>query len=87
MLFFQRHNKKTTSAILTGNRKPYGLSNGAIFNDLERRETQISRSRHHLTMNAVVRPRERFDPPPNVLRGYSRDLHRTDEKICGYPLP
>jgi len=29
----------------------YGLSNGAIFNDLERPLTWFSRSRHSLTVN------------------------------------
>ena len=29
----------------------YGLSNRAIFNDLERPKTQISRSGHSLTLN------------------------------------
>ena len=29
----------------------YGLSNGAIFNDLERSLTCFSRSRHSLTLN------------------------------------
>jgi len=29
----------------------YGLSNGAIFNDLERPLTCFSRSRHSLTLN------------------------------------
>jgi len=29
----------------------YGLSNGDIFNDLERPQTQISRSGHSLTLN------------------------------------
>ena len=29
----------------------YGLSNGAIFNDLERPLTWLSRSRYSLTMN------------------------------------
>jgi len=29
----------------------YGLSNGAIFNDLERLLTWFSRSRHSLTLN------------------------------------
>ena len=29
----------------------YGLSNGAIFNDLERPLTWFSRSRHSLTLN------------------------------------
>jgi len=29
----------------------YGLSNGAIFNDLERPLTWLSRSRHSLTLN------------------------------------
>ena len=29
----------------------HGLSNGAIFNNLERPETQISRSGHSLTLN------------------------------------
>ena len=29
----------------------YGLSNGAIFNDLEPLQTQISRSHHYLTLN------------------------------------
>jgi len=29
----------------------YGLSSSAILNDLERRQTQITRSRHYLTMN------------------------------------
>ena len=29
----------------------YGLSNGAIFNDLEGLQTQISRSGHSLTLN------------------------------------
>ena len=28
-----------------------GLSNGAIFNDLERPKNQISRSRHYLLLN------------------------------------
>jgi len=30
---------------------PYGLSNGAILNDLERPLTCFSRSRHSLTLN------------------------------------
>jgi len=29
----------------------YGLSNGAIFTDYERPQTQISRSRHYLSLN------------------------------------
>jgi len=29
----------------------YGLSNGAIFNDLEQTLTQFSRSRHYLMLN------------------------------------
>ena len=29
----------------------HGLSNGAIFNDLDRPQTQISRSGHCLTLN------------------------------------
>jgi len=29
----------------------YGLSTGAIFNDLEQPLTQFQRSRHHLTLN------------------------------------
>ena len=29
----------------------YALSNGAIVNDLERPQTQISRSRHYLTLS------------------------------------
>jgi len=29
----------------------HGLPNGAIFNDLERPQTQISRSDHYLTLN------------------------------------
>jgi len=29
----------------------YGLSNGAIFDDLERPQTRISRSNHYLTLN------------------------------------
>ena len=34
------------------NRKSHnGLSNGAIFNDTERPQTQISRSRRYLTLN------------------------------------
>ena len=32
--------------IVEKNRKSYGLSNNAIFNDLERPHTQMSRSRH-----------------------------------------
>ena len=32
----------------------YGLSNGAIFNDLERPLTQISRSRKYLTLNMAL---------------------------------
>ena len=33
------------------NRKSYGVSNGAIFNDLEQPLTQFSRSRNTLTLN------------------------------------
>ena len=36
------------------NRKSHGLSNGAIFNDLERLLTQISRSRKYLTLNMAL---------------------------------
>ena len=32
-------------------KESYGLSNGAIFNDLERPLTWFSRSRHSLTLN------------------------------------
>ena len=32
----------------------YGLTNGAIFNDLERNLTQISRSRKYLTLNVAL---------------------------------
>jgi len=31
----------------------YGLSNGAIFNDVEQCLTQSSRSRHYLTQNTL----------------------------------
>jgi len=35
----------------------YGLSNDAIFNDLERPLTWFSRSRHSLTLNiSLIRP-------------------------------
>jgi len=33
------------------NKKLYGLSNGAIFNDLERPLAMISKSRHYLMLN------------------------------------
>ena len=39
-----------------------------------------------LILNAVARPRGGLNPP-TVLRGHSRDLHRTDEKILGVPPP
>ena len=36
----------------------YDLSIGAIFNDLERPLTQISRSRHYLTLNFLETVRD-----------------------------
>jgi len=43
---------------------------------------------HWSAVHAVARPRGGAWGglnPPTLLRGHSRDLHRTDEKILGYP--
>ena len=55
----------------------YGLSNGAIFNDLERPLTWLSRSRHSLTLNssqtatdtAVVTMKGEYETTLKLLNG------------------
>jgi len=52
----QRHNSNTvydraTVTMVDQQKVVYGLSNRAIFNDLERPQTPISRSGHSLTLN------------------------------------
>ena len=42
---------------------------------------------HQVNQIAVARPQGGWTPPPTVLQGHSRVLHRTDEKILGYPPP
>jgi len=42
----------------------YGLSNRAIFNDLERPQTQISRSGHSLTLNILEMAKDTAKIPP-----------------------
>ena len=57
----------------------YGLSNGAIFNDLERPLTWFSRSRHSLTLNisqtatdtATVTMEGEYETTPKLSNGTS----------------
>jgi len=57
----------------------YGLSNGAIFNDIERPLNWFSRSRHSLTLNisqtatdtATVTIEGEYETAPKLLNGTS----------------
>jgi len=54
-----------------------GLSNGAIVNDLERPQAQISRSRHYLALNISETVRNINIVRPNIYMDFraSQECH------------
>ena len=81
-VFFSPSDSHTIYLQWPVSREAYNLSNGTIFNDLEKPLTVILRWRHHLTLTISETVRD----TDIMQRNTNRDLHNTHALLKVGPL-